>query len=252
MNKVIIIFLLCFCSFPLFAEESCPVVCIHGFMVTPRSMRMVSRFLECSGADTYVWGYPSRKRLLQEHGCHLVSFLQDLAAQNPGQPINFVAHSTGGLVLRAALNLPGCPEEAKIGRIVLLAPPNKGAVLARRFREFYPARLVLGTKSGCQLMCYCENDINQLGEYPESSDILVIAGYRGSSIFFNEPNDRFVTLRETMIDIPHRRVELNISHDQMLSNRAVLHMVNDFILSGCDEEVCGEIEEECEEYKEEE
>jgi hypothetical protein len=230
MKKVFIIIFLCLCMTPLFGGES--VVCIHGFMVTPRSMRMVSRFLQCGGADTYVWGYPSRKRILQEHGCHLVCFLQQLAAQNPGKPINFVAHSTGGLVLRAALNLPGCPEEAKIGRVVLLAPPNKGAVLARRFHEFYPARLVLGTKSGRQLMCYCPKDIARLGEFPECLDILVVAGYRGSKIFFNEPNDRFVTLKETMLDRPHKRMELNISHDQMLSSRAVLHIVNNFILCG--------------------
>jgi len=237
MKKYILFLVLTFLSLQGFGQEHPRVVCIHGFMVTARSMRMVSRILDCGGAETYVWSYPSRKRTIQEHACHLAYYLQEIAAECPGEPINFVAHSTGGVILRAALNLPECPEEARIGRAVLLAPPNKGAILARRFRDFYPIRLALGTKSGRNLMCWCESDIKALGEYPETMDIMVIAGYRGSTLLFNQPNDGFVTLRETMLDIPHRRIELNISHDQMVTSRSVLSIVENFIFCGCADEV---------------
>jgi len=232
MKKLCLSIFLVLVTTSLFGERL-NVVCIHGFMVNHRSMRSVERILEKSGACVYLWNYPSRKRCIQQHAESLALYLHDMACMFPGKPINFVTHSVGGVILRVALNHPACPQEAKIGRAVLLAPPNRGTILARQFRGFYPAHLLMGGKTGQQLMSYDEEVIQRFGTFPETMDILVIAGTQGSKMFFNEPNDGFVTVEETWLSTPHRRVVLHLSHDKMLKHSQVLNITNHFIMCGC-------------------
>lgn len=221
-------------------EQSCKaptVVLVHGFMASHRNMRRISYFLRCGGAETYLWDYPSRKRTLREHGCYLNRLLNHIAKEKPGVPIYFVTHSTGGLILRAALNLSNCPEEAKIGRAVLIAPPNQGAVFARRMGKYQIVRTFMGKKSGRELICYCASDVYCLGHFPPCIDILVLAGDKSPWEFlFCEPNDGFVTIDETRLETVHRHAVFNLTHSQLILHSDILAKITEFILCGCQNE----------------
>lgn len=60
-------------------------------------------------------------------GARLAALLGRLATSAPGTPVDVVAHSMGGLVVRAALARPGTPPPATV---VTLATPHRGAPLA--------------------------------------------------------------------------------------------------------------------------
>lgn len=119
-----------------------PVILLHGLGRTPRSMRRMARALDDAGFAVETWGYPSRHRRLAQHAVSLRERLSRWAQdKRPQEPVRFVTHSLGALVLRGALS--GQPP-LPVGRIVMIAPPNQGAGLAVRFGRTVWARWVFG------------------------------------------------------------------------------------------------------------
>lgn len=228
MKKAILLFVVAFQSITLKAHGD-TVVGIHGFVADWRSMKPIEHVLERCGLDVCLWNYQSTRKSIEQHGCDLVLTLQEIARCNPGRPIHFVTHSVGALVLRAALNIPGCPMEAKIGRAVLFAPPNQGSSLARRFRGFWPVEVAMGNKCGGELRNYGPCEIACLGEFPPSMEVLVIAGTKGNLIWFCEPNDGFLTVNETWLNTPFYLQSYPVTHGGMLKNRCVLCCMKTFI-----------------------
>ncbi len=205
------------------------VVIIHGFMSNAESMRKIRKVLTYIDFCVYVWEYPSKKKFLQEHGYDLVATLNQMAATSPGETIHFVTHSSGALVLRVALNHPNCPQEAKVGRAVLIAPPNRGSVFARRFRGFGPIEHAVGKKSGRQLMYLEPYQFDCFGQFPCTMDVLVIAGTRGNQIFFKTQNDNLLTVEETYLNTPFYFKAIKASHGDLLSHREALRCMRAFI-----------------------
>jgi len=208
------------------------VVAIHGFLSNSYSMKPVRHMLYHSGFDVCMWEYPSRQKFLGEHACHLVTTLQKIACAHPGEPISFVTHSIGALVLRAALNQPGCPQEAKIGRAVLIAPPSQGSSLARSCRSVLPIAIVMGRKAGWQLMHYRPREIAcNFGEFPATMRVFVIAGTKGNKIFFDKPNDGYLTVEETYLNTPFYFSAFPINHGNLLKRPEVLYCMRNFLLA---------------------
>jgi hypothetical protein len=145
--------------------------------------------------------------------------------KNPNQKINFITHSLGGLILRKALNHPNCPVEAKIGKAVLLAPPNKGAIIARKLKKIKLFRMIFGKNAGHELMSY--ENFDHLGEFPKGVDVLVIAGNSGYNPLIGEENDGKVALAETCLNTNHKHVILKTGHALIAYRKNVIkHSIN--------------------------
>lgn len=210
------------------------VVCLHGFLRSYKSMIPVGYSLKPHGLRIYLWDYQSRKTTIEKHADHLVELLLTIAEERPGEPIHFVTHSLGGIIVRAALNHPACPSEAKIGKAVLLAPPNKGACLARHFRNCTAAKWIFGKGAGHQLLQFSEEDMISLGQFPETMEVMVIAGSKGSRFFrfwMDVPNDGKVTVEETRLDTPHFHHTLSVSHSWIMTSRESLKLIRYFLCS---------------------
>jgi hypothetical protein len=70
---------------------------------------------------------------IRQSARRLRELLERVAADNPGVPIDILAHSQGGLVARAALGDeidPGAPALQSISSLVTLGTPHQGADLA--------------------------------------------------------------------------------------------------------------------------
>ena len=70
---------------------------------------------------------------IRESGRRLYELLERLARDNPGVPIDVVAHSQGGLVIRSALAYehdPAHSDAPPLGTVVTLGTPHHGANLA--------------------------------------------------------------------------------------------------------------------------
>lgn len=232
-KKLLVILSLLTCSL---AAEGRYVVAIHGLTTDSSTMHAICRTLACCQDEVYLWDYPSTKGTICSHASELYYVIQQIAACRPGQPIDFVTHSIGALILRQALNIEGCPEEAKIGRTVMFAPPNQGSKLARQWKGFPPVAFCIGTKIGCELMTYDAATIHAIGPFPETMQVLVIAGCKGNNMLFHEPNDGFITINETALDTPYYFQSYYLTHGRLLTNPAALELMAYFIDYGFEEE----------------
>lgn len=213
--------------FSLSLQAADHLFCLHGFLRTPRAMRRIERTMQREGWHVTNWGYPSRAKTIHEHADDLLCDLTTHAHDYPGEPINFATHSMGGLIVRVALSHPDCPAEAKQGRIVMIAPPNRGSQFGRALTAFPVIKRVVGKKAGKQLL-HAESFL-PLGHLPDSVDVLVVAGTLGVNPFLREANDGKVSLSETRLDTPHRHVTVRAGHSWISSSKATIAHVRDFL-----------------------
>jgi pimeloyl-ACP methyl ester carboxylesterase len=109
------------------------VVLVHGLFRTPRSWSTLRRHLEKEGFSTGVFGYPSLTGRFEVHGRHLARELRRLDGDRDFTRVHLVGHSLGNLVIRAAL-AERTPK--KLGRVVMLVPPNRGSPVARKLASW--------------------------------------------------------------------------------------------------------------------
>lgn len=230
MRKYLLLFLLLIQTISLHAES---VVCLHGFFRSYRCMIPLANVMRNEGLNVYLWDYPSRQKTIEEHAACLVEVLNAIAREFPGEPIHFVTHSLGGIIVRKAINHPDCPNEAKIGRAILLAPPNQGASLARRFQGCPMIRWIFGQYAGQELLNYTEKEMAELGEFPPSMEVVVVAGRKGNPLLnrlMDGPNDGKVTVDETRLNTPHKHYVMNVSHSWIMTSRQSIALIKSYLL----------------------
>ena len=99
------------------------VILLRGLNRSARSLRRLKAALVAAGFGADTWSYPSRRDSIQD----LVGrFRQFLQASGEQRTVHIVTHLLGGLLARGALV---APVPVRVGRIVMIAPPNQGVVL---------------------------------------------------------------------------------------------------------------------------
>ncbi len=129
------------------------VILLHGLIRSRSSMQGMAKYVrENSDYATICFSYASTRGGVADHA----KALKDVVSHLEGvTEIDFVAHSLGNLVIRHYLGDQMAASASKkidprIHRIVMLAPPNNGAELAKRLRNNPVFRIVFGA-SGKEL-----------------------------------------------------------------------------------------------------
>lgn len=117
------------------------VILIHGLDRTAKSMRKIEKFLAKKGYNTINLDYPSTKDTIQNLTNNYLKKVIKEKCTDKNKKIHFVAHSMGGIMVRYFL---ATNKLKNLGRIVMLAPPNKGAKHADLYSRFKIANLLLG------------------------------------------------------------------------------------------------------------
>ncbi len=113
------------------------VVLIHGWVSHPYIMKPLEWRIQRAGYDTRNWGYRSLRYSIEKHAQDFASFLNKLD-QTSTAPFHIVAHSMGSIITRSVLQHQ--PLE-KLGRVVMLCPPNRGSHMATRVSTVLRGRL---------------------------------------------------------------------------------------------------------------
>lgn len=187
------------------------VVLLHGLGRSPNSMRPVARALTARGYLVFNIGYRSRSAKVSTLA---EGVARDVGAIPSSGPLHFVTHSLGGVLLRVAVANSLIPL-ARIGRVVMLGPPNGGSQIADVFarggflRSLY--RAVTGP-AGLELGVETAGVIGTLPALPFETGI--IAGSRSVnpllSLVLPGPNDGKVSVAQAaapgmrgFIVVPH-------------------------------------------------
>ena len=138
--------------------------------------------------------------------------------------IHFVAHSLGNLVLRRYLfdcdtGRDGRRPDPRLGRIVMLAPPNNGARFAEAFRKAGFLEGVLG-KSTVQLAKEWETVSRSLAT--PRCEFGILAGGKsdgeGVNLWLDGDDDFIVTVEETRLPGARDFLVLPVYHRQIISD----------------------------------
>ena len=204
------------------------VAFLHGLARTPSSMNKIAAEFAAHGYATSNQGYPSRE--------HPIEVLAPLAIEDAidGCPadstVHFVTHSLGGILVRYYLSER---ELDRLGRVVMIAPPNGGSEVVDNWRNVPgfkalngPAGLQLGTDEGSVPLA--------LG--PVDFDVGIIAGTRTFnpilSLSLPNPDDGKVSVARARVDGMTDFITVPHSHPFIMKAKDTIRQALRFIETG--------------------
>ena len=211
-------------------KDSEAIILLHGLARTSRSMSKAAKLLAAYGYKVINVDYPSRSAdisLLAQK--YLAQALKQCDVKGV-KKIHFLTHSMGGILLRHFL---ASQTIDKLGRVVMLAPPNQGSEVVDKlggWRLFYtlngPAGLQLGTG---------KNSVpNQLA--PVNFELGIIAGNKTVNLLLSRlipgVNDGKVSVSRAQVTGMKDFIEMPYSHPFIMRRKTVIEQALHFIQQG--------------------
>lgn len=201
------------------------VVVLHGIGGSAAVMAPVAAALQQDGYRVLNLSYPSRRHSLQAIAAGLAPQIADFAQSCDGA-LHFVTHSMGGLVARVLINRY---RPARLGRVVMLAPPNGGSELADKLGHWWLFRQILGP-AGQQLATSRDAALQRaLGatDFPLGIIAARLSISLAGSLMLPGANDGRVSVAATMDRQAADHIVLPAAHTTiLLSPRALAQMLH--------------------------
>ena len=197
------------------------IVLLHGQGRTRLSMVVLGKRFRSAGYQTLNFPYNQTIRSLDEISGQLVEFI---GQKEKTSDYHLIGHSLGNVIIRNAFRKQ-YPDG--LGKIVMLAPPNQPAHLAKRLKKNLIYRLFTGD-SGQKLS---EEKFYRDLPIPRVP-FGVIAGDKGQSLTFSEPNDGVVTVGSTKLEGMADWILLHHGHTFIMNCKDTFEHCVRFVESG--------------------
>lgn len=205
------------------------VVLLHGLARTSRAMSDMAAALQQDGYRVANISYPSREYPIEELAPMAIeSGLDECGDDVP--KVHFVTHSLGGILVRYYYEEN---DVGRVGRVVMLAPPNQGSKVADSLHDV-PGFDWLNGPAGAQLGKGDDSVPLALG-VPEF-EFAVIAGNRSidplSSAILDNPDDGKVSVEDTKLEGMGDFRLVEVSHAYIMQDDEVIGLVKRFLDTG--------------------
>lgn len=205
------------------------VVLLHGLARTARSMSKMAASLQKAGYRVCNIDYPSTRFPVEELAARFVVPAIHKCGLGDG-PVNFVTHSLGGIIVR---HIRQSEHNLRIGRVVMLGPPNRGSELVDGMKNWPLFRWINGP-AGRQLGTEPDSLPNRLG--PATFEVGVIAGdkpflepFKG---YLAGPGDGKVSLESAKLEGMSDYLTLPVTHTLMMRDPQVIDYAIRFLNTG--------------------
>jgi hypothetical protein len=204
------------------------VLLIHGLGRSKDSFAALEAALLAAGYEAAGFNYPSLLGGIDRHAPQLIGVLDALAGADK---VSFVTHSMGALVLRAALAREGAwRRRIKLGRIVLIAPPNRGSAVAALVESIPPLDWIDGDAIDDLTPAAAAALPGLAGEFG------VIAGGKGDGEGFNPliagDDDGTLAVAETRLDGAKDMLVIDSLHSFVQASPETIAAVLSFLAGG--------------------
>ena len=206
------------------------VVLLHGLARTRASMLLPGRSLQRAGFQVRNVGYPSRRASIEALAERVMAKLADLPA-----PFHAVTHSMGGILVRVMAQDPAFA--ARLGRVVMLGPPNGGSELVDRLGALAPFGWINGP-AGRALATRPHALLDDLPARlgPVRFECGVIAGTKpltgDLAALLPAPHDGKVSVASTRVEGMVDHLALPVGHTFMMNDARVLAASVHFLRHG--------------------
>lgn len=206
-----------------------PVLLIHGLAESSFLMMPAACALRLAHYTPVFFDYPSTQNSVQEIANH--DLREKIRSLRYEEKFHIVAHSLGAVLLRYYLQDHEIPN---LGRVVMMAPGNKGSPALSLYKHiplFGPALGPSGIQSA-------DDEDSIAHSLPEtiSAETGIIAGCLSldpvSFFSMRWPHDGKITVEGTKLDNMKDHITLPTSHDTMLFDPAALYQAVYFLQHG--------------------
>jgi len=228
-TKIAVALLLLISSGTVSAVEC--VVLLHGLARSSTSLKPMERALQDEGYHTANINYPSRDFEIAELADIAVEEgLAACRAVENIEKIHFVTHSLGGILVRQYLDSASID---RLGRVVMLGPPNQGSVAVDDL-EGVPGFDWINGPAGRQLGKGKNSVPLALG--PADFELGIIAGNRTidpiTSAVLDNPDDGRVSVADTRLEGMDDFIVVEHSHAFMMRMRRPIELTILFLKTG--------------------
>lgn len=200
-------------------QNDATVILLHGLGRDHRIMLPMEHALIAAGFNTYNLSYPSRKHAINYLSRYVSDHIND---QLIDQPIYFVTHSLGSIILRYIATHQLIKH---IDRVVMLGPPNHGTAIIDYLRRFSALRHYWGPAA--LELASDETGIYHTLPEPIQFDCGIIAGNRTIDPWFSWSilkgmDDGKVTVESTKLKGMRDHIIIPCAHVQLPKNKIVI------------------------------
>lgn len=212
---------------PIVRAEAC-VILLHGLARSATSMWLLELRLKDEGFFTVNESYPSTTKPLSE----LIDTVppQNVEKCEDRRPIHFVTHSMGGVIMRGHL---ARHQIEGLGRLVLLAPPNKGSELVDTMKQIPGFDWVNGP-AGVALSADIDSIPNTISD--ADAEYGVVAGNLSLNPLYSSlipgDDDGKVSVESTKFAAMTDHITLYVSHTFIMNSTDVAEQVIAFLRTG--------------------
>ncbi|NBV45360.1 MAG: hypothetical protein EBR86_06880 [Planctomycetia bacterium] len=187
---------------------------VHGFLANRLLLGLLASRLRHRGYATETWGYRNMCCSIMVHAERFAAELRRLDTSTAYDRIHLVTHSMGCIIARAAL---GIYRPAKLGRFVMLAPPNRGSAVATAMESVFGGVF----RPVAELTTVETSLVNSL-PMPTGIELGVVAAGM----------DALISWESTRPDVPHDHVTVPCLHSSLLYRRDAADLVAGFLAAG--------------------